>query len=82
MNLEEKVNANIQKRENELLQYHRYFAHDDNPGLRFINDLENALRKNWLDGVDACLTLDAMFDRMRSIRELAEQKADNQNPRM
>jgi hypothetical protein len=62
--------ARKQAFELEQRKWRDYFLNNDNKGLDFLNDMEAALKTNYIDHMDADLCLMGLAARLRELNEI------------
>ena len=63
--------------ENEQSQWRAYFINDNNKGLDFIKDMENALKKGFIDHDDATLCIMGLNAAIKDLLPLIERIKGN-----
>jgi chlorite dismutase len=60
----------------EQRKWRDYFLNNDNKGLDFLNDMETALKTNYIDRQDADLCLMGLAARLRELNEIVSKLHD------
>lgn len=73
----ESMEAKQQAHENLQKQWRGYFLNNDNKGLDFIKDMENALKAGYIDHSDATLCLMGLSAAIKELQPLIDRNRNN-----